>query len=69
LSGKAHPADHPAKEMIRQVIELTRQLCSDELKIVYLEDYDWSLGALLTAGADLWMNTPKRSYEAAGPVA
>jgi starch phosphorylase len=66
LSGKAHPADHPAKEKIRQVIELTRQLCSDELKIVYLEDYDWSLGALLTAGVDLWLNTPKRPYEASG---
>ena len=50
----------------RQVIELTRQLSSDELKIVYLEDYDWSLGALLTAGVDLWLNTPKRPYEASG---
>jgi glycogen phosphorylase len=66
LSGKAHPADHPAKEKIRQVIELSRQLCSDELKIVYLEDYDWSLGALMTAGVDLWLNTPKRPYEASG---
>ena len=66
LSGKAHPADHPAKAKIRQVIELTRQLSSDELKIVYLEDYDWSLGALLTGGVDLWLNTPKRPYEASG---
>ena len=66
MSGKAHPADHPAKEKIRQVIELTRYLCSDELKIVYLEDYDWPLGALLTAGVDLWLNTPKRPYEASG---
>jgi glucan phosphorylase len=66
LSGKAHPADHPAKEKIQQVIELTRQLCSDELKIVYLEDYDWSLGALLTGGVDLWLNTPKRPHEASG---
>jgi glycogen phosphorylase len=48
------------------VIELSRQLCSDELKIVYLEDYDWSLGALMTAGVDLWLNTPKRPYEASG---
>ena len=48
------------------MIELTRQLNSDELKIVYLEDYDWSLGALLTGGVDLWLNTPKRPYEASG---
>ena len=66
LSGKAHPADHPAKAKIQQVIELTCQVRSDELKIVYLEDYDWSLGALLTAGVDLWLNTPKRPYEASG---
>jgi starch phosphorylase len=66
LSGKAHPADHPAKAKIQQVIELTRQLNSDELKIVYLEDYDWGLGALLTGGVDLWLNTPKRPYEASG---
>ena len=48
------------------MIELTRQLNSDELKIVYLEDYDWNLGALLTGGVDLWLNTPKRPYEASG---
>jgi glycogen phosphorylase len=65
-SGKAHPADDPAKAKIRRVIELTRQLSSDELKIVYLEDYDWSLAALLTGGVDLWLNTPKRPYEASG---
>ena len=66
LSGKAHPADHPAKAKIQQVINLTRHLSSDELKVVYLEDYDWSLGALLTGGVDLWLNTPKRPYEASG---
>jgi starch phosphorylase len=65
-SGKAHPADDPAKAKIRQVFDLARQFSSDELKIVYLEDYDWSLGALLTGGVDLWLNTPKRPYEASG---
>jgi glycogen phosphorylase len=65
-SGKAHPADDPAKAKIRQVIELAKQLSFDDLKIVYLEDYDWSLGALLTSGVDLWLNTPKRPYEASG---
>jgi len=65
-SGKAHPADDPAKAKIRQVVELAKKLSFDALKIVYLEDYDWSLGALLTAGVDLWLNTPKRPYEASG---
>ena len=65
-AGKAHPADEPGKAMIRHVIELAKQLSSDALKIVYLENYEWQLGALLTGGVDLWLNTPKRPYEASG---
>ncbi len=65
-SGKAHPADEPGKAMIRHVIEMAKQLNSDALKILYLENYEWTLGALLTGGVDLWLNTPKRPYEASG---
>ena len=65
-SGKAHPADTPGKAKIKRVIELARELESDTLKIVYLENYNWELGALLTQGVDLWLNTPKRPYEASG---
>lgn len=65
-SGKAHPADEPGKAMIRHVIEMAKQLNSDALKILYLENYEWSLGALLTGGVDLWLNTPRRPYEASG---
>jgi len=65
-SGKAHPADEPGKAMIRHVIELAKQLDSDVLKIIYLENYEWNLAALLTGGVDLWLNTPKRPYEASG---
>ena len=36
------------------------------LRIVYLENYEWDLGALLTAGVDVWVNTPRRPYEASG---
>lgn len=65
-SGKAHPADEPGKAKIRQVIELAHKLNSDALRIVYLENYEWQLGALLTGGVDVWLNTPKRPYEASG---
>jgi glycogen phosphorylase len=65
-SGKAHPADEPGKAKIRRVIELAKKLDSDALKIVYLENYEWTLGALLTGGVDVWLNTPKRPYEASG---
>ena len=67
-SGKAHPADEPGKAKIKHVIELAKELDakSNVLKIVYLENYEWTLGALLTGGVDLWLNTPKRPYEASG---
>lgn len=65
-SGKAHPADQPAKDIIHRVVELGKRLNSEKLQVVYLENYEWTLGALLTGGVDLWLNTPKRPYEASG---
>jgi starch phosphorylase len=65
-SGKAHPQDFPGKALIHDVIETARKLSSDMLRIVYLENYGWDLGALLTAGVDVWVNTPRRPYEASG---
>ena len=65
-AGKAHPQDEPGKALIRQVIEKAGKLASDVLHIVYLENYSWDLGALLTAGVDVWVNTPRRPYEASG---
>jgi starch phosphorylase len=65
-AGKAHPQDEPGKALIRQVIEKAAHLSNDVLRIVYLENYAWDLGALLTAGVDVWINTPRRPYEASG---
>jgi starch phosphorylase len=65
-AGKAHPQDEPGKALIQKVVEEAAQLSSDVLRIVYLENYGWDLGALLTAGVDVWVNTPRRPYEASG---
>ena len=65
-AGKAHPQDSPGKSLIRHVIETAGQLSNDMLRIVYLENYAWDLGALLTSGVDVWVNTPRRPYEASG---
>jgi glycogen phosphorylase len=65
-AGKAHPADGPGKALIHSVIEMAGKLSNDLLRIVYLENYAWDLGALLTAGVDVWVNTPRRPYEASG---
>jgi starch phosphorylase len=66
IAGKAHPQDEPGKALIRQVIEKSAHLSNDILRIVYLENYAWDLGALLTSGVDVWVNTPRRPYEASG---
>jgi len=65
-AGKAHPQDEPGKKLIQQVVEEAAKHTGDLLRIVYLENYAWDLGALLTAGVDVWVNTPKRPYEASG---
>jgi starch phosphorylase len=65
-AGKAHPQDFPGKALIHDVIEMAHKLSNDSLRIVYLENYDWDLGAMLTAGVDVWVNTPRRPYEASG---
>src|SRR5581483_3639675 len=65
-AGKAHPQDEPGKALIQRVVEEANRSSSDLLHIVYLENYAWDLGAKLTAGVDVWVNTPKRPYEASG---
>src|SRR5262245_61165706 len=63
FSGKAHPADHAGKAVIQLLVETIRQWPDN---IVYLENYDMGLARLLTRGADLWLNTPRRPLEASG---
>jgi starch phosphorylase len=65
-AGKAHPQDEPGKALIQKVVEDAQKYSDSLLKIVYLENYAWDLGAMLTAGVDVWVNTPKRPYEASG---
>ncbi len=65
-AGKAHPADEPGKGIIRRVFDAAARLSSGKLSIHYLENYEWTLGALLTGGVDVWLNNPLRPYEASG---
>jgi starch phosphorylase len=65
FSGKAHPKDGPGKDMIRRVVSVEKQL-HPHIRIVYLENYDLALAQLLTAGVDLWLNTPQQPLEASG---
>lgn len=65
FAGKAHPRDEGGKDVIRRVFQSARQL-GVEAHVVYLADYDMNLAQLLTAGVDLWLNTPLRPLEASG---
>ncbi|TKS61196.1 MAG: alpha-glucan phosphorylase [Nitrospira sp.] len=65
FAGKAHPKDEPGKEIIRRINHIAEQL-KPEISIVYLENYDLRLAKLLTAGVDLWLNTPLPPLEASG---
>ncbi|MGE5609183.1 MAG: alpha-glucan family phosphorylase, partial [Bacillota bacterium] len=65
FAGKAHPQDQPGKDIIRHICDLARQI-QNQVKIVYLPDYDMELAAWLTGGVDLWLNTPLRPQEASG---
>ena len=65
FAGKAHPKDEPGKDMIRRVVRAAKQL-QPHVQIVYLENYDLALAQFLTAGVDLWLNTPQRPLEASG---
>ena len=65
-AGKAHPQDEPGKAIVQKVVENAAKYSNGLLQVVYLEDYAWDLGALLTAGVDVWINNPRRPYEASG---
>jgi glycogen phosphorylase len=64
-AGKAHPKDEPGKELIRRIHAMAERLRGD-VTIVYLPDYSMEIARFLTAGVDVWLNTPLRPREASG---
>ncbi|AAM32805.1 alpha-glucan family phosphorylase [Methanosarcina mazei] len=65
FAGKAHPRDEAGKQLIRDIFKSIETL-RNEVKIVFLENYDMDLAAKMVSGVDLWLNTPTRPYEASG---
>ena len=63
--GKAHPRDHEGKELIKRIFRAKHELQHD-IKVAYLENYNMTLGAIMTAGVDIWLNTPEPPMEASG---
>ncbi len=65
LAGKAHPADRPAQELVRARVTFTRR-SEVRGRAVFIPDYDLLVAEHLVRGADVWLNTPRRPWEACG---
>jgi starch phosphorylase len=65
FAGKAHPADRPGQELIRQVVLMARESGSRG-RLCFLEDHDLRVAGMLVQGTDGWLNTPRRPMEASG---
>ena len=63
FAGKAHPADVMGQELIKRIDEVLK-IPQFKGKIMLLENYNMGLSRMLVAGVDVWMNNPRRPYEA-----
>jgi glycogen phosphorylase len=64
VAGKAHPQDGPGKDLMQEIVGLSRGAAKG--RVVFLEDYDIDLARMIIPGCDVWLNTPRRPYEASG---
>ncbi|HTT75449.1 MAG TPA: alpha-glucan family phosphorylase [Candidatus Binataceae bacterium] len=65
IAGKAHPADQAGKHMVHEWIEFIRRR-NIRRHAVFLIDYDMLLAERIVEGVDVWINTPRRPWEASG---
>jgi glycogen phosphorylase len=65
FAGKAHPRDDAGKNLIHSIVQVGRELGPD-VRVAYLANYDLALAKALTAGVDVWLNTPRAPQEASG---
>ncbi|HSY11115.1 MAG TPA: alpha-glucan family phosphorylase [Verrucomicrobiae bacterium] len=65
IAGKAHPADQPGQALIQEWIRFIRQSEARQ-HVIFLSDYDMLLTEQLVQGVDVWINTPRRPWEACG---
>ncbi len=65
IAGKAHPRDDIGKRFVRAWVEFSKRP-EVQGRVVYLEDYDIALAQEMVQGVDVWINTPRRPWEACG---
>ena len=64
-AGKAHPKDKNGKDLIMKIFK-TKNILKNDIKFVYLKNYDMNLAKMIVSGVDLWLNTPQPPLEASG---
>ncbi len=65
MAGKAHPADEAGQALIQQWMHFIRRP-EARSRVIFLSDYDMHLAQHLVQGVDIWLNTPRRPWEACG---
>ncbi|MEA2036973.1 MAG: alpha-glucan family phosphorylase [Nanoarchaeota archaeon] len=65
FAGKPHPEDWEGKGLLQQVVQTSKELAND-VRCAFIEGYDTKIAKRLLAGADVWLNTPRRPEEASG---
>ncbi|HPQ47133.1 MAG TPA: alpha-glucan family phosphorylase [Clostridia bacterium] len=63
FSGRSHPLDDNGKEIVENLVAMSKEYPNN---VVFLENYDMTIGAVLTRGCDVWLNNPRRPKEASG---
>jgi starch phosphorylase len=65
FGGKAHPNDNGGKDLIRRIHQAAESLAG-RVTVVYVENYEMEIAAIMVAGVDLWLNNPMKPLEASG---
>ncbi|MGE5193344.1 MAG: alpha-glucan family phosphorylase [Deltaproteobacteria bacterium] len=65
VAGKSHPADEEGKRLVQAMVQFTSRPDVFD-RAVFLEDYEMALSQELVGGIDVWINTPRRLWEACG---
>jgi starch phosphorylase len=63
--GKAHPKDQSGKDSIKHIFNVMKTI-DNNVKIAFIHNYDITISKIITAGVDIWLNTPRRPREASG---
>jgi starch phosphorylase len=63
FSGKSHPMDRAGRQMVERILAFAK---ANPGRVAYIPNYDMTVGRMLTRGADVWLNNPRRPLEASG---